>query len=130
MIKRTYGIVSVALFVICIVVLTIIDKTNNIKLSLAIQILLITYLSKVTWGCLLYIKEQYKKQKYSYSIIMNLGLVIFLIINILRQINLLITNSNSTSINDLYNNTLNSFSYCAFFDFTDNYSSCFIQYNN
>ena len=115
MIKRTYGIVSVALFVICIVVLSIIDKTNNIKLSLAIQILLITYLSKVTWGCLLYIKEQYKKQKYSYSIIMNLGLVIFLIINILRQINLLITNSNSTSINDLYNNTLNSFSYFAFF---------------
>ena len=114
MIKRTYGIVSVALFVICIVVLSIIDKTNNIKLSLAIQILLIAYLSKVTWGCLLYIKEQYKKQKYSYSIIMNLGLVIFLIINILRQINLLITNSNSTSINDLYNNTLNSFSYFAF----------------
>lgn len=114
MIKRTYGIVSVALFVICIVVLSIIDKTNNIKLSLAIQILLIAYLSKVTWGCLLYIKEQYKKQKYSYSIIMNLGLVIFLIINILRQINLLITNSNSTSINILYNNILDSFSYFAF----------------
>ena len=114
MIKRTYGIVSVALFVICIVVLSIIDKTNNIKLSLAIQILLIAYLSKVTWGCLLYIKEQYKKQKYSYSIIMNLGLVIFLIINILRQINLLIANSNSTSINNLYNNTLDSFSYFAF----------------
>ena len=114
MIKRTYGIVSVALFVICIVVLSIIDKTNNIKLSLAIQILLIAYLSKVTWWCLLYIKEQYKKQKYSYSIIMNLGLVIFLIINILRQINLLITNSNSTSINNLYNNTLDSFSYFAF----------------
>ena len=45
---------------------------------------------------------------------MNLGLVIFLIINILRQINLLITNSNSTSINNLYNNTLDSFSYFAF----------------
>lgn len=115
MIKRIYGIVSVVLFVACIVSLSIIDKTNNIKLSLTIQILLIAYLSKVTWGCLLYIKEQYKKQKYSYSIIMNLGLVIFLIINILRQINLLITNSNSTSINDLYNNTLNSFSYFAFF---------------
>jgi len=114
MIKRTYGIVSVALFVICIVVLSIIDKTNNIKISLTIQILLIAYLLKVTWGCLLYIKEQYKKQKYSYSIIMNLGLVIFLIINILRQINLLITDWNLTSINSLYNNTLNSFSYFAF----------------
>ena len=49
MIKRTYGIVSVALFLICIVVLSIVDKTNNIKLSLTIQILIIAYLSKVTW---------------------------------------------------------------------------------
>ena len=114
MVKRIYCIASVVLFVICIALLSIIDKTNNIKLSLTIQILLIAYLSKVTWWCLLYIKEQYKKQKYSYSIIMNLGLVIFLIINILRQINLLITNSNSTSINNLYNNTLDSFSYFAF----------------
>lgn len=113
MVKRIYGIVSIALFIVCIVVLAIVDKTNNIKLSLTIQILLIAYLSKVTWGCLLYIKEQYRKQKYSYSIIMNLGLVIFLIINISRQINLLITNWNLTSINDLYNNTLNSFSFFA-----------------
>ena len=113
MVKRIYGIVSIALFIVCIVVLAIVDKTNNIKLSLTIQILLIAYLSKVTWGCLLYIKEQYRKQKYSYSIIMNLGLVIFLIINICRQINLLITNWNLTSINDLYNNTLNSFSFFA-----------------
>ena len=113
--KRIYGIVSVALFLISIVVLSIVDKTNNIKLSLTIQILLIAYLIKVTWGCLLYIKEQYKKQKYSYSIIMNLGLVIFLIINILRQFNLLIIDWNLVSINDLYNNTLNSFSYFAFF---------------
>ena len=112
--KRIYGIVSVALFLISIVVLSIVDKTNNIKLSLTIQILLIAYLIKVTWGCLLYIKEQYKKQKYSYSIIMNLGLVIFLIINILRQFNLLIIDWNLVSINELYNNTLNSFSYFAF----------------
>lgn len=114
MVKRIYGIVSVALFLICIVVLSIVDKTNNIKLSLTIQILIIAYLSKVTWGCLLYIKEQYKKQKYSYSIIMNLGLAIFLIINFFRQINLLINDWNLTSINSLYNNTLNSFSYFAF----------------
>ena len=101
------------MFIVCIVVLAIIDKTNNIKLSLTIQIILIAYLSKAVWGCLLYVKEQYKKQKYSYSIIMNLGLAIFLIINVFRQINLLITNWNLTSINDLYNNTLNSFSYFA-----------------
>ena len=113
MVKRVYGIISVLLFIVCIVVLSIVDKTNNIKLSLTIQILLIAYLSKVTWGCVLYIKEQYKKQKYSYSIIMNLGLIIFLIINIFRQISLLIIDWDLTSINDLYNNTLNSFSFFA-----------------
>lgn len=113
--KRIYGVVSILLFLTALVVLSIIDKTNSIKLSLVVQVLLILYLSKTTWGCIIYIKDQYKKQKYSYSIIMNLGLVIFLVINILRQINLLITDWNLTSINDLYMNTINSFSYFAFF---------------
>ena len=115
MIKRIYGIVSVLLFLIVIVVLSIIDKTNSIKLSLVIQILIILYLSKTIWGCIIYTRDQYKKQKYSYSIIMNLGLVIFLAINIIRQINLLFVNWNMTSINDIYMNTLDSFSYFAFF---------------
>ncbi|MDO4963832.1 MAG: hypothetical protein Q4E75_07055 [bacterium] len=70
--KRIYGIVSVLLFIVSVVVLAVIDKTSNIKLSLTIQIILILYLSKTAWGCLLYIKDQYKKKKYSYSIIMNL----------------------------------------------------------
>lgn len=112
--RRIYGIVSFVLLIIAITVLAVIDKTNNIRLSLAIQILLIVYLVKVTWGCLMYIKELYNKHKYSYSIIMNLGLVVFLIINIFRQINLLIIDWSLTSINDLYNNTLNSFSFFAF----------------
>ena len=113
MFKRIYGIVSVLLFIVSVVVLAVIDKTSNIKLSLTIQIILILYLSEVAWGCLLYIKNQYKKKKYSYSIIMNLGLVLFLIINIFRQVILLFKDWNLTSINDLYNNTLNSFSYFA-----------------
>ena len=113
--KEIYGVFSFLLFFIAIVVFSIIDKTNSIKLSLIIQIFLILYLSKTIWGCIIYIKDQYKKQKYSYSIIMNLGLVIFLVINILRQINLLITDWTLTNINDLYINTINSFSYFAFF---------------
>ncbi len=113
--KRIYSIISVALFLISITVLAIIDKTNNIRLSLTIQILIIAYFSKVTWGCLLYIKKLYNEHKYSYSIIMHLGLVVFLIINIFRQINLLFVDWNLTNINDLYNNTLNSFSYFAYF---------------
>ena len=115
MVKRIYGIITVLFFLTCIIILASIEKTNSIQLSLAIQIMLIVYLIRITWGCLIYIKEQYKKQKYSYSIIMNLGLVLFLVINIFRHINLLITAWNLISINDIYLNTLNSFSYFAIF---------------
>lgn len=112
--KRIYGIVSILLFFIAILILTIVDKTSNIKLSLAIQVLLILYLSKVAWGCILYIKDLYQRKKYSYAIIMNLGLLIFLIINILRQINLLIVDWRLISVEAIYMNTIDSFSYFAF----------------
>lgn len=115
MVKKAYVAISLILFLVAIVTIALIDKRNNIILSITIQMILILYLTKITWGCFLYIKEQYKKQKYSYSIIMNLGLVIFLVINILRQINLIIIDWNLISINELYTNTLNSFSYFAFF---------------
>lgn len=111
--KRLYTIISVVLFLLTVVVLAVVDKTNNIRLSLVIQTLLILYLSKITYGCLLAARQHFEKQKYSYYIIMDLGLALFLIINIIRQINLLIVDRNLTSINDLYNNTLNSFSYFA-----------------
>jgi len=44
---------------------------------------------------------------------MNLGLLIFINVNILRQINLLIQNWNVLNIVDIYTNTLKSFSYFA-----------------
>lgn len=44
---------------------------------------------------------------------MNLGLLIFINVNIIRQINLLIQNWNILNIVDIYNNTLKSFSYFA-----------------
>ena len=44
---------------------------------------------------------------------MNLGLLLFIIVNILRQINLLIMNWKVLNIVDIYNNTLKSFSYFA-----------------
>lgn len=113
--KIIYGLISVILFLIVVIILSSIDKTNSIRLSLIIQIFLILYISKIIWGCIIYVKEQYNKRKYSYSIIMNLGLILFLSINVLRQINLLIVNWNMTSINDIYVNTLNSFSYFAVF---------------
>ena len=111
--KQKYGIITLILFVVSVIMLVIIDRTNNINLSLAIQLILILYLSKVVYGMVLYIKEQYQKQKYSYSIIMNLGLAIFLIVNIIRQVALLIVDFGKISIVDIYNSTLESFSYFA-----------------
>ena len=111
--KKFYKILTLICFIISIIILIIVDKTNNVNLSLAIQIILILYLSKITYGCIIFVQEQYKKIKYSYSIIMNLGLILFLIINIFRQITLLIINFGKTSIIDIYNTILESFSYFA-----------------
>ena len=82
-------------------------------LSKSIQIIIIIYLIRISYGCTLYIRKQYQKNKYSYGIIMNLALLIFININILRQINLLIENWNVLNIVDIYNNTLESFSFFA-----------------
>ena len=89
------------------------NMNNNVELSKSIEMILILYLIRISYGCTLYIRNQYQKQKYSYSIIMNLGLLIFININILRQINLLIENWNVLNINDIFNNTLESFSFFA-----------------
>ena len=112
-IKKSYKLFSIFLFIITVITLATIEKANSIKLSLVIQFIFILYLSKTILGCIMYVKEQYKKQKYSYSIIMNLGLILFLLINIFRQIGLLITNWKSSSISTVYLNALNSFSYFA-----------------
>lgn len=89
------------------------DLSNNVMLSKSIQIILILALIRISIGCTFYIKNQYKKQKYSYGIITNLGLLIFINVNIMRQINLLIQNWNVLNIIDIYNNTLKSFSFFA-----------------
>ena len=111
--KRLYAIFSLAFVILTIVILAIIDKTNNINLSMWIQGILIVYLIKITYGCILYVKDQYVKQKYSYGIVLNLGLILFLGVNIFRQIVLLIVNYNKSTINDIYMATLQSFSYFA-----------------
>ena len=103
-------------FIFIFISLTIIRKTNiqdSVELSKAISIIIIMYLIRVSYGCTLYIREKYQKQKYSYTIVMNLALLIFIIINIARQINLLIYNWNILSISTIYNHTLESFSYFA-----------------
>ena len=108
-----YLIVTIVFIFFTIIILRKTDLTNSVMLSKSIQIILILALIRISIGCTFYIKRQYEKQKYSYEIIMNLGLLIFINVNILRQINLLIQNWNVLSIVDIYSNTLKSFSYFA-----------------
>ena len=108
-----YLIVSIIFIILTVFILKRTDMSNNVLLSKSIQIILILLLIRISIGCTLYIKTQYEKRKYSYKIIMNLGLLIFINVNILRQINLLIQNWNVLNIIDIYNNTLASFSYFA-----------------
>lgn len=99
-------------FVICvIVILSNTNFANNIQVSKAIEVIIILYLIRISYGCILFIEKQYKIKKYSYDIILNLGLLIFIVLNILRRIDLLVYDWDVLSIVDIYNNTLNSFSY-------------------
>ena len=99
-------------FVICvIVILSNTNFANNIQVSKAIEVIIILYLIRISYGCILFIKKQYEIKKYSYDIILNLGLLIFFVLNILRRIDLLVYDWDVLSIVDIYNNTLNSFSY-------------------
>ncbi len=109
--KTKYIIVTLLFILVSIILLKNTNLTNNVALSKSIQIIIILFLIRISYGCTLYIRKQYKKNKYSYSIIMNLGLLIFININILRNINLLFSNWNVLNIIDIYNNTLKSFSY-------------------
>ncbi len=111
--KICYSIISILLLLATITVLATIDKTNSIKLSLTIHLLLIAYLTKITYGCLLHAKETYSKKKYTYASLIDLGLALFLVTNIVRHSYIVITSSNATTITSIYNNTLSSFSYFA-----------------
>ncbi|MBR3660908.1 MAG: YdcF family protein [Bacilli bacterium] len=108
-----YLIVTLIFIILSISILNKTDLSNNVMLSKSIQIILILFLIRISIGCTLYIRKQYEKQKYSYEIIMSLGLLIFINVNILRQIDLLIQNWNVLNIVDIYTNTLKSFSYFA-----------------
>lgn len=105
--------ITIIFIVIATAILKKTDMTNNVLLSKSIQVILILALIRISIGCTFYIRNQYERRKYSYSIIMNLGLLIFINVNILRQIDLLIQNWNVSNIIDIYNNTLKSFSFFA-----------------
>ena len=108
-----YLIVTILFIIISIIILSKTNLTNNIAISKSIQIILILLLIRISYGCAIYIRNQYKKNKYSYSIILNVGLLLFININILRMIDLLIENWNVLSIKDIFNNSIESFSFFA-----------------
>ena len=108
-----YLFITLIFVILTIIILNKTDIADNVALSKSIQIILILFLIRISIGCTFYIKNQYEKQKYSYEIIMNLGLLIFINVNIIRQIDLLIQNWQVFSIIDIYNNTLKSFSFFA-----------------
>ncbi len=108
-----YLIITLLFIALSIMILKRTDLSNNVQLSKAIQIIIILYLIRISYGCTIYIRKQYLKYHYSYDIIMNLGLLVFININILRNIELLIRNWKILNIIDIYNNTLRSFSFFA-----------------
>lgn len=108
-----YLIITILFVIISYFILHNTDLANNALLSKSIQIILILFLMRISYGCIIYIKMQYKKNRYSYGVVMNLGLLLFININIIRQIALLIKNWNVLNIFDIYNNTLESFSFFA-----------------
>ena len=108
-----YLCLTIVFVFISVILLKKTDLSNSVALSKTIQIILILFLIRVSYGCTLYIRKKYLERKYSYNIIMNLGLLIFININILRQINVLIVNWNILNISDIYHNAIDSFSYFA-----------------
>ena len=108
-----YLVVTIIFIILTVGILKATNLSNNVALSKSMQIILILFLIRIAIGCSFYIRGQYEKKKYSYKIIMNLGLLIFIIVNILRQTDLLIQNWNVLNIVDIYTNTLKSFSYFA-----------------
>ncbi len=111
--KIKYFIITILFVIVSFIILKNTDLSNDVNACKAIQLILILFLIRISYGCTLYIRGQYIKQKYSYGIIMNLGLLMFININILRQIELLIQNWKIISMVDIYNNVLQSFSYFA-----------------
>ena len=111
--RMIYLFITIIFIFITILILKTTDLSNSVMVSKSIQIILILALIRISIGCTFYIKNQYEKKKYDYAIIMNLGLLIFINVNIIRQINLLIQNWNVLNIVDIYTNTLKSFSYFA-----------------
>ena len=108
-----YVLLTILLIILSIEILKHTNLTDNVAVAKAIEFIIILFLIKISYGCTLYIRRLYSQRKYSYDIIMNLGLLIFININILRHINIFISSWKIFNIEEIYNNTIESFSYFA-----------------
>lgn len=108
-----YLIITLVVIFLSLLLLSAIDRSDSFALCKAIQIIIILLSIRISIGCTFFIKDQYEKQKYSYGIIMNLGLLIFININIIRMLNLLLWNWNQLDMVVIFNHTLKSFSFFA-----------------
>ncbi len=113
--KRTfiYVIITILFILASLLILSNTDFNNSVMLCNSIEVIIILYLIRISYGCIVYIKNRYEKKNFDYSVILNLGLFIFININLLRIINLFISNINNTSIVSIYTHTLESFKFFA-----------------
>ena len=108
-----YVIITILFILASLLILSNTDFNNSVMLCNAIEVIIILYLIRISYGCIVYIKNRYEKKNFDYSVILNLGLFIFININLLRIINLFISNINNTSIVSIYTHTLESFKFYA-----------------
>ncbi|MBR3133710.1 MAG: YdcF family protein [Clostridia bacterium] len=114
MIKKAKIVLKVLLFLICIFFFVFLNKSDDIIQSLIIRLFFGFFTLKIICDFILFIRKKFQKHKYSYSIVLYLGLVLFLAINVSRHFFLFINNLYSTSISDIYINTLDSFEYFSY----------------
>lgn len=70
--KIIYLIITLLFVIISIFIISNTGLKDSVHLSIAIQIILILYLLRLVYGCVLYIRKQYTEHKYSYSIVITL----------------------------------------------------------
>ena len=83
---------------------------DTLSISKAIELLIILILIFISIMIIKILRKKFKKYKYSYGIITTLGLLLFILINMLRHSFLLASDWNLYTKYDIYNNTLYSFS--------------------
>ena len=87
-----YNIVSVLLLILSIVLIICANKVDSLSLDYIIQIIVILYLAKFSYGCMMYINEQSLKQRSIAFTFFYIALELFFIVTLVYRIIILVTN--------------------------------------